>query len=431
MCGLLFLAGLLRFFTPFDPGSDVPDGYEAVRVARNLADGRGFANPFHVYDTGLTAHGSPVYPFFQAALWRLFGTGDVGNFVFHNVEAVALALQIALLPPLARALHMHASAGLIAAAIGLVPEVVQAHPRWETNYAAVLIMLVTWGMCVFAREEAPPSRIIVCVAFLWGLLILTNPNSVLPYCAWLAWWGFPLVSRRDAPARKRIRPLLILVVIPAVIILPWIVRNYVVFERLIFIRSNLGLELHVSNNPCAQFGVRMNHRTGCFKTVHPNVNITEAQKLVAMGEPAYQQALLKRAINWIQQHPQRFFSLTLQRFWFFWFPSDEGNNVAELLSMGKRRGLHAFVIYLVTLLSLPGLLLLFARNRPSGTICFLWLGVFPLIHYIVQFEDRYRSPILWLTLLLAGFTIAAVLQRVAMTESRGLPDSSLYADKAA
>jgi hypothetical protein len=175
----------------------------------------------------------------------------------------------------------------------------------------------------------------------------------------------------------------------------------------------------------------MNHRTGCFKTVHPNVNITEAQKLVAMGEPAYQQALLKRAINWIQQHPQRFLSLTLQRFWFFWFPSDEGNNVAELLSMGKRRGLHAFVIYLVTLLSLPGLLLLFARNRPSGTICFLWLGVFPLIHYIVQFEDRYRSPILWLTLLLAGFTIAAVLQRLAMTESRGLPDSSLYADKAA
>jgi hypothetical protein len=211
--------------------------------------------------------------------------------------------------------------------------------------------------------------------------------------------------------------LLILVFGPAVITLPWIVRNYVVFERLIFIRGNLGLELHVSNNPCAEFGVRMNQRTGCFQTIHPNVNAVQARKLVAMGEPAYQHEQLSEAIEWIQHHPQRFIALTAQRFWFFWFPSNEGNNLAELLSQGWRRSLRAIVVYSATILSLPGLLLLFARNRPGGLICLLWLGSFPIIHYIVQFEPRYRSPILWLTLLLAGFTIATLLQRLALADS--------------
>ena len=419
MCGLLFLAGLLRFFVPFHPGSEVPQGYEAVRVARNLLDGHGFASPFGLYATGRTAQMAPVYPFFQAALWRLFGTGDVGNFLFHNVEAVALALQIALFPLLARAFQMHTSAGLIAAVIGLTPAVVQAHPRWETNYVATLIALITWGMCMIAREGAPPSRIVVPVAFLWGLLIFANPNSVLPYCAWLAWWGFPLVSQRDAPAKGRARTLLILVVIPAVVILPWIVRNHVVFERFIFIRGNLGMELNVSNNPCAQFGMRINQRTGCFQAIHPSESIVEARKLGAMGEVAYQKALLNQAVEWIQQNPQRFLDLALQRFWLFWFPSDEGNNVAELFSMGRRRGLRAFVVYSATLLSLPGLLLLLSRNRLGGTICLLWLGLFPIVHYVVQFNDRYRAPILWLTFLLAGFTIASLFQRLAFDAGAG------------
>lgn len=409
MCGLLFLAGFLRFFSPFDPGSEVPQGHEAVRVARNLVAGHGFASPFRMYPTGPTAHIAPVYPFFQAALWRLFGTGDVGNFLFLNLEALVLALQIALLPVLARAFRMHASAGFTAAVIGLAPAVIEKAPRWEANYVAVLIMLAAWGMSVIACEKAPSVRTTALIAFLWGVLILANPSSVLPYAGWLVWLGFLLFSQRDTLTREGTRVLLILVAVPAMLILPWIVRNYVVFERFIFIRSNLGLELRVSNNPSAVFAFRANES---FRAIHPEVSLAAARQLVAMGEPAYQETLLNAAIEWIQQHPRRFFALTLQRFWFFWFPTDEGNNIEELLSKGRGRGLRAFVIYSATLVSLPGLLLLFYKNPPGGLVCLLWLGCFPIVHYVVQFDSRYRSPILWLTFLLAAFAAISLVQRL-------------------
>jgi hypothetical protein len=294
LCGLLFLAGFLRFFTPFDPGSTVPDRHEAVRVARNLAAGQGFTSPFQTYPTGHTAHIAPVYPFFQAAIWRLFGTGDVGNFLFLNLEVLALALQIALLPVLARAFRMHASAGFTAAVISLTPAVIQKSPRWEGNYVAVLIMLAAWAMNVIVRDKAPPVRTTALIGLLWGVLILANPSSVLPYAAWLVWLGFLLFSQREALTKESIGVFLILVVVPAMTILPWIIRNYVVFEKFIFIRSNLGLELRVSNNPSAEFAFRANDS---FDSIHPEMNLAAARQLAAMGEPAYQDALLDTAIS--------------------------------------------------------------------------------------------------------------------------------------
>jgi hypothetical protein len=192
-----------------------------------------------------------------------------------------------------------------------------------------------------------------------------------------------------------------MIAVPALFMSLWILRNYLVFGRWVFLRSNLGLELSVSNNSCATFGIRLNEMTGCYE--HPNISVREAEQLAAMGEPAYNEAKLRSAIQWIREHPQRFVTLSLQRFWFFWFPSERGNNMSEL------RKRYRLIAYCATLLSLPGLLLFCARNRIGGRIFLLWLGWFPLIHYIVQFEDRYRVPIYWLTLLLAGFTITRVL----------------------
>jgi hypothetical protein len=67
--------------------------------------------------------------------------------------------------------------------------------------------------------------------------------------------------------------------------------------------------------------------------------------------------------------------------------------------------------------------MLFKKNRAGGILCLLWLGCFPFIHHVVQFEDRYRTPILWLTFLLA----ASALMRIGLWIMRraGFPESSL------
>jgi hypothetical protein len=128
----------------------------------------------------------------------------------------------------------------------------------------------------------------------------------------------------------------------------------------------------------------------------------------------------KRAVEWMWQNPGQFFTLTLQRFWFFWFPSTVGDNLKDLLSDGT--GLTLFFGG-TTLLSIPALFLLFKKYRAGAALCLLWLGFFPLIHYVVQFEDRYRTPILWLTFLLAAY--ALMHAGLWIMRKMGIPESSL------
>jgi len=66
----------------------------------------------------------------------------------------------------------------------------------------------------------------------------------------------------------------------------------------------------------------------------------------------------------------------------------------------------------MTLLSIPGIWLMWKKNPSAAGILALWLLFFPLIYYIIQFDPRYRFPILWVTLLLAAFLIAELAKGV-------------------
>lgn len=419
MCCLLFVVALWRFSSPFDPASQVASTTEPVRIALHLRDGRGFAAPFSSYFTGPTAHTAPVFPFFLAFLWQVFGVGAEGLFAFRNAAAVAAAAQTALLPVLGRALGMHALVGLIAAFMTLIPRALQIFPHWEANYIALLVMLVTLGMCRMTQGRERLLRHSVLLAFLWGVLLLAHPSTLLPYCGWLVWLAFFLPNSR-LPKGHRVASLTFMAVMPGLVLLPWTLRNHSVFGEWFFVRDNLGLELMVSNNPCAQFGAKVNQSSGCYDAIHPQKNAAVAQRLRKMGEPAFNLEMRGKAIEWVRQNPRQFLTLTLRRLWFFWFPSTPGDNLKELLST---RPMRSFVLYSTTLLSIPGFFLFFRKNRAGGVLCLLWLGCFPLIHYVVQFEDRYRTPILWLTFLLAAFALMRgglwIMRKV------GLPEGSI------
>ena len=98
--------------------------------------------------------------------------------------------------------------------------------------------------------------------------------------------------------------------------------SYPVFHRFLLIRDNLGLELSVSNNYWARFGIRANIDTGCFDKFHPNANVAQARKVLELGEVKYNDMQLREALGWISSHPARFTKLSLMRFVAFWMPSE-------------------------------------------------------------------------------------------------------------
>jgi hypothetical protein len=139
--------------------------------------------------------------------------------------------------------------------------------------------------------------------------------------------------------------------------------------------------------------------------MHPNVSEAEALRVRSLGEYRYNQEKLRTALAWIAAQPTRTAALIGQRAWYFWFPADFGWK-----SYAAQRKRFA-ALHLLTVLSFAGLWLAWRRRMACARVLTLWLGLFPLIYYVVQFEVRYRTPILWISYLLAAFAIQSAFER--------------------
>jgi hypothetical protein len=239
---------------------------------------------------------------------------------------------------------------------------------------------------------------------MWGVLILTNPSVSVLYAGWLLYNLWRVLRRTLAPL------FLILAFLPVVVVTPWTLRNYLTFGRFVVVRDNFGLELQVSNNPCSSFSLSRNTSTGCFAEYHPTDGLAEAIRVRTLGEVAYNHEKLKEATTWIKAHPDRFLDFGVARFVHFWFPTDQADLRLMLKDDGGYRQ-YALIVWVMTLLSLLGLYLS-RENRSVATILFLWLAVFPLIYYCLQYTHRYRVPILWVTFLLGGHAVARLCQKL-------------------
>lgn len=398
---------------------EVPFGAESVRVARSLAVRGAFADPFAVMPTGETAHLAPVYPFLYSIILRLFGTGYTALRIAWAGSLACFALQMSLLPLLSYRLNLGIPAGMAAAALGTVSLYAPIDTRWESFFAGTLLLLV----CLLTNQAFRDRRFGPSVAAggLWGLVMLTNPVTVLLFVAWPLCFAFcetqgasGVVLARGSAGQltepQNMHRLARIFGIALLVVAPWIVRNYVCFGTFIFVRDNLGLELYTGNNDCASPDLKGNIQSGCHARTHPNPTIAVAAQLAAEGEVPFYRAKLRQAIGWITAHRLAFLHLTLQRFRLFWFPAAE-------------RAWESVFAWVVTLVSFPGLFVIARKNR--CVMCVIgaaWL-LFPLVYYVVPFEPRYRYPIFWTSLLPAGYAVvviaAKLLPRLAAASSQG------------
>jgi hypothetical protein len=402
ICIFLFFVALLRYWMSYDPAAFVPRHPESFRLAYNLYEHRQFANPFLAADTGPSAHLAPAFPGLLAGLMLIFGVNSIGLYAIQLVSVLILALQISLYPVFSRALGMGTLSGAIGASVWILAKPASFF-AWEAFYASFALM----GACCLFRQHLDmqePAAATWVLGSTMGLMSLMVP-TVLPILGtWLAWD----IGRRKAAFFKTF--FLPLVLLPTLITIPWTIRNYRVFHRFILVRDDLGLELAVSNNDCAQFSMQQNFN-GCFQQSHPNRSANEARKVLELGEPDYNKLRLREVLDWIKAHRRRFVRLSVYRFIAWWMPTESGTLQFEEYT-GKDRRLERSIIYLMTLLSVAGLAILFRSDFKSAVLCVSCLAIFPLIYYFVQFQDRYRDPIMWLTFLLGALPISTFVRRV-------------------
>jgi hypothetical protein len=374
---------------------ELPLGSESVRLARSLAQRGAFADPFAVMPTGPTAHLAPVYPFLYSVILRLFGVGSAAVHVAWVFNVACVALQLGLLPLVASRIGIGVSPGIVGGVLGTISLYAPIDTRWESFFAGTLLLLAY--LLTERSFSGQKLGLSAATGGLWGVVILTNPVAALLLIAW------PLSSvccRARSEWCKNALRLGLLVAAALLVVTPWIARNYARFGTLIFVRDNLGLELYTGNNDCAAPDLETNIRSGCHAWTHPNPSLAVAAQLAAVGEVPFYRAKLREAVDWISTHRRAFLGLTLRRIRLFWFPRAE-------------RRWESALVWVITALSLPGLILLAKKNQfAAWVIATAWI-LFPLIYYFVPFEPRYRYPIYWTSLLPAGYALVAVSRKLA------------------
>ena len=385
---LLLLACFLTYrpWTEFEGHQSVPILSETLRIADNVYRSGEFANPFGPLPTGYTAHTAPGFPILASWVFRSFGEGNGGWIVLKCLPVLAFGLQLALLPWCSRILGFNSWTGVIAGVLALLVKPLCSE-QWEAHEAGLAILILASLICCWTNSFTTVG-VALLTGTVAGLTVCLQPVMALVYIGWLLF-----IARRTGLRSWRAIPLW---AAPLLICAPWMVRNEVRLGTP-WIRDDLGIELNVSFNDCAPYGFEQSQKQGCFGRFHPNQNLAEANEVRRLGEVSYNHQRERTAFEWIVQHPGRSVELVGQRIWHFWFPPID--RWPEYLRNSKQTRL----LQTLTLASIGGLWLSLKYRLPGLPILGILLGLFPLVYYVVQFEPRYRYPILWVTCLEAAY----------------------------
>jgi len=380
--------------------------FEVERIAWSLATTGSFADAY-ADGSGPSAHAAPLYPLMLALIYRALGKDWAGTMAQEVLSSCLASLHYAMLPILARVCGMPVLAGVFGGLLGAVLPVnwwIQGKGAFEYSLSALwmvifaILVISIWNDRAFGWSNA------LRLGVLTGVMMLTAPH-VGPMFAGIALTGFALF-RRSVPPRQLLLFLAIQAAVAAAMLVPWAVRNMLILGAPVISRSNVGMELALSNNDDASPIWDENRAAGLFHRMHPSASVTDVSRVREVGEVRYNREKMKLATAWIRSNPGRFAELTIRRVGLFWFPS-------------ATRPWQTAVLAAVTFAGLVG----FARFVPGRTpaawfFAATWLS-YPISSYGFQMSARPRYPIEWSLFLFAGFLAVIVWQRTLPRNAPG------------
>ena len=345
--------------------------FEMANIGYSLAQGHGFSSPFPG-PSGPTAWTAPLYPGLVYLAFRLFGIRSAGAaFALLLFNSIFSALTSWTVYRIARRLFNLRAAVWSGWFWAVFPFAIHWSVIWiwDTTFSAFLLSL----LFLLTLEMDGDSRLRrwFCYGLLWGILALSNPSAL----SWLPFSGCWLAYQLYRSGKRFLVPVLLSALVFFAVITPWLVRNYLVFGKII-LRGDLGSEFRAGNN-------RLADGSGFVPDYRPGNNEFLYGQYKRMGEAAFDAEEGREARRWIAEDPERFLLLSGRRVYLFWFGPDE---VGPPL-------FQKIFLFGSSLLAFGGLLLA-VKRRIHGVFLFAALMTFfPLIYYVTFPNTRYRHAI--------------------------------------
>lgn len=222
------LAGLY-FAVNVPPAPQLHDARDHDQLARSLLDGKGFSRP----DGTPTAARAPLYPAFVAAVYLFCGGQDSALFL---IQGILFALTCVLVFFIGRKIYgprIGVTAGLAAAFYPML-----LFPVVDRLSEGLFAFLFTLTLFVLLKARQS-HRLSFCAGMLLALASLTKPIALFAFPFFLFWIG---MNRGE----KRAEAMGLFSLAFVMALLPWTIRNCLVFGAFVPITTGGGLALYNS-----------------------------------------------------------------------------------------------------------------------------------------------------------------------------------------
>lgn len=375
-----------RWYAPSDLATLAP--YLHLDLATLTLDPRGM----------LTTFRAPLYPAFLAIIYLFNGINADRFFAARLVQTVLGALLAPLTYSTAKyILPENEKAGQISAWVVAVYPMFLIFPLAlaTENLFFLSVLASVFALLKLAEHSQQPSSFSskfpiyhsLLSGFLLGLAALTR-SIILPFAALaILWIGFILKQRRPA----------ILAALALILtITPWIVRNSLIEHKLTGIETSLGYNLYVGYHP---------QSSGTF-TFGPSLDL-----MSILDDKTRDAVGTQRAIQFIEQDPERFPLLAINRLGYFFdvewraftyfYVNDYLGYLPTLL-----------LILILAILALPFMTIaisaaygsaLLSRTPQTILLALLFIG-YLLPHVFILSEERFHLTLIpYFAILAAGF----------------------------
>jgi 4-amino-4-deoxy-L-arabinose transferase-like glycosyltransferase len=352
-------------------------GWEMGRIARSIALGQGFSSPTDL-NTGPSAWAPPVYPYILAGVFKLFGVyTNLSAWVILTFNSIFSALTCLTLYRIGERIYGKTAALATAWTWALFPYAIYWPVRvvWEMSLSAFLLSLALL-LSLRMTDKPPRTQMWIGFGMLWGLLALTNTAvlSLFPVFLIYLLWRLPRT-------RRQVSGVVLCVLAAGIVISPWLVRNYNVFGKFVFVRDNLPLEMHMANN---------DQSSGLWtRSEHPGNDPEAMRRFQELGEMRFMEEKNQQVHEFVRQHPGDFCRFTLERIVYFWI----GPPQTDIL-LGYDLSVARHLMFLLpAAFAFAGLWLTLQKRMPEGFLLACFLLIYPLPYYLVNPFARYKHAI--------------------------------------
>lgn len=379
-----------------------PVKMEFEDLVNSLLSGHGYV--YNFLGTPYRSFNTPLYSFICAGIYIVTGHSFLPVLILQSAATIILAYTVYML---ANMMFDRTVSVTAAACVAFHPGFMyyDIYNLVPLSIDSSFIAAVTFLFLRY-RESLTVSRMLI-IGFLIGLGTFSRGiiGAMLPYLS-----AYIVLFVKNIRFREKLKLITVCAAAVMIVLLPWIIRNYVVHREFVFIATTNAECLYRGNNPTA-LGTSLTGDGRCVRELWPDDVKARIETLDEMGQKRYFE---REAVRFIVENPVAFLKLYLRKIYYFWWFSHQSGSIYP----GIYLRIYKIAYSMMVVFYLAGLVLTFRNGGRNAKECTVFMLIMMMSVCLSQslfyVEGRHRWLIEPLLLIYFSYGLVSLLRSVKM-----------------